>query len=44
LGYVIAAYAVSIGAVAIYLAHLVHERQTLARELRGDSAPGSAPT
>jgi heme exporter protein CcmD len=44
LGYVIAAYAVSIGAVAAYLVHLVRERQALARELRGESAPRSAPT
>ena len=33
MGYLIAAYAVSIGAVGLYLGHLARERQLLAREL-----------
>jgi CcmD family protein len=46
LTYLIAAYAVSIGAVALYLVHLARERQQLARELaperRGEPAPRPA--
>lgn len=33
MSYVIAAYAIAIGAVAAYFAHLVRERRRLAREL-----------
>jgi hypothetical protein len=33
MGYVIAAYAVAIGAVALYFAHLVRERARLRRSL-----------
>ena len=33
MGYVIAAYAISIGAVGLYLAHLVRERGRLRRNL-----------
>lgn len=33
MAYVIAAYAISLGAVGAYLVHLVRERQRLAREL-----------
>lgn len=37
MNYVIAAYAISIGAVALYFVHLVRERGRLRRELaRGD--------
>jgi heme exporter protein CcmD len=43
MGYVIAAYAVSLGAIGLYLLHLVRERNRLVRELdRGDATPGSA--
>ena len=31
--YVLAAYAIAIGAVAVYLGHLVRERRRLRREL-----------
>ena len=47
MAYLIAAYTISIGSIALYLAHLARERRKLARELagaaRGDSAPESAP-
>ena len=47
MAYLIAAYAVSIGSIALYLAHLARERKQLARELarhlRGDPPPRSAP-
>jgi heme exporter protein CcmD len=33
MSYVIAAYAIAIGAIAGYLGHLVRERRRLAREL-----------
>lgn len=33
MSYVIAAYAITIGAIGAYLAHLVRERRRLAREL-----------
>lgn len=33
MGYVAAAYAISLGAVALYLVHLVRERVRLRREL-----------
>lgn len=33
MSYVIAAYAIAIGAVAAYFVHLVRERRRLAREL-----------
>jgi heme exporter protein CcmD len=33
MGYVIAAYGVTLAAVALYLVHLVRERRRLAREL-----------
>ena len=33
MSYVIAAYAISIGAVALYFIHLVRERASLRREL-----------
>jgi heme exporter protein CcmD len=33
MGYVVAAYAISIGAVGLYLAHLVRERGRLRRDL-----------
>jgi len=36
MGYVIAAYGVTLAAVLGYLAHLVRERRRLARELRTD--------
>jgi heme exporter protein CcmD len=37
MGYVIAAYAITIGAVGLYCAHLVRERRRLRRELdRGE--------
>ena len=37
MGYVIVAYAISIGAVGLYLAHLVRERGRLRRDLdRGE--------
>jgi heme exporter protein CcmD len=37
MGYVIAAYAISVGSVALYLAHLARERQRLVRDLAADS-------
>jgi heme exporter protein CcmD len=36
MGYVIAAYGVTLAAVLAYLAHLVRERRRLARELSTD--------
>jgi heme exporter protein CcmD len=36
MGYVIAAYGVTLAAVLLYLAHLVRERRRLARELGTD--------
>ena len=42
MGYVVAAYAIAIGAVALYLAHLVRERGRLLRDL-GARRPGAAP-
>lgn len=35
MGYVIAAYAITLGTVAGYLLHLARERRRLARELAG---------
>lgn len=35
MGYVVAAYAISIGAVVLYLVHLVRERRRLDRDLSG---------
>jgi hypothetical protein len=37
-GYVVAAYAISIGAVALYFAHLARERGRLRRDLAAPSA------
>lgn len=39
MGYVIAAYGVTLGAIAIYLGHLVRERRRLARELAAPEGP-----
>jgi heme exporter protein CcmD len=36
MGYVIAAYGVTLATIALYLAHLVRERRRLARELGAD--------
>lgn len=36
MGYVIAAYGVTVAAILAYLAHLVRERRKLARELAAD--------
>jgi heme exporter protein CcmD len=38
MGYVVAAYAITIAAVALYFAHLVRERGRLRRELDAPSA------
>ena len=38
MGYVLAAYAIAIGAVASYFVHLVRERARLRRDLEGPSA------
>lgn len=35
MAYAIAAYAVSIGAIALYLAHLIREHRRLVRDLSG---------
>ncbi len=40
MGYVIAAYAVTIGAVGVYLLHLARERRSLAQELERTSSSG----
>lgn len=40
MGYVIAAYAVTIGAVGVYLLHLARERHNLAQELDRTSSSG----
>ena len=45
MAYVIAAYAISIGAIVLYALHLGRERRRLARELdRGGPAPSPAVT
>ena len=41
MGYVIAAYAVAIGAIALYFVHLVRERARLRKTLgEGEGEPG----
>ena len=40
MGYVIAAYAVTIGAVGAYLLHLARERRSLAQELGRTASSG----
>lgn len=42
MGYVIAAYGVTLGTLAVYLAHLARERRRLARAL-GGGEPGGVP-
>jgi hypothetical protein len=44
MGYVIAAYAVSIGAVGLYFIHLLRERQSLRRDLDPGAAGAASGT